>query len=97
MGVRKRKVISPEEFEEEAKQDQMTVSDRVRLETLRLQEVARQRSVAELEKQRLERRRRVEMAAGEENDTEVDDEEEELQYAAASSSSNPAAEAGKKK
>ena len=97
MGVRKRKVISPEEFEEEAKQDQMTVSDRVRLETLRLQEVARQRSVAELEKQRLERRRRVEMAAGEENDTELDDEEEELQYAAAGSSRNPAAEAGKKK
>lgn len=86
-----------EEFEEEAKQDQMTVSDRVRLETLRLQEVARQRSVAELEKQRLERRRRVEMAAGEENDTELDDEEEELQYAAAGSSRNPAAEAGKKK
>ena len=85
-------MISVEEFEEEAKQDQMTVSDRVRLETLRLQEVARQRSVAELE-----RRRRVEMAAGEENDTEVDDEEEELQYAAAGSSSNPAAEAGKKK
>ena len=97
MGVRKRKVISAEEFEEEAKQDQMTVSDRVRLETLRLQEVARQRSVAELEKQRLERRRRVEMAAGEENDTELDDEEEELQYAAAGSSRNPAAEAGKKK